>query len=49
MGTFAQFNKLWYLRRVDLFAGISDHEMRELAHRTTMRTVDRGHVIVRPD
>ena len=49
MGTFAQFNKLWYLRRVNLFAGISDHEMRELAHRTTMRTVDRGHVIVRPD
>lgn len=49
MATFAQVEKLWYLRRVDLFAGIDDHEMQELAHRSTMRTIDRGHVIVRPD
>src|SRR3990170_6078177 len=49
MGTFAQFNKLWYLRRIDLFAGIGDEEMQEIAHRTTMRSVGRGHVIVRPD
>lgn len=49
MATFAQFDKFWYLRRVDLFAGIGDHEMEEIALRSTMRTVDRGHVIVRPD
>jgi CRP/FNR family transcriptional regulator len=49
MATFAQLDKFWYLRRVDLFAGIGDREMEEIALRSTMRTVDRGHVIVRPD
>lgn len=49
MATFAQVEKIWYLRRVDLFAGVSDREMEEIAHRTTMRNVDRGRVIVRPD
>ncbi len=49
MGTFTQFSKLWYLRRVDLFAGINDQEMQELVRRTTMRTVGRGHVVVHPD
>jgi CRP/FNR family transcriptional regulator len=49
MATFAHVDKLWYLRRVDLFAGISDREMQEIAHRTTMRNVDRGRVLVHPD
>ncbi len=49
MATFAQSEKIWYLRRVDLFAGVSDREMQEIADRTTMRNVDRGHLIVHPD
>lgn len=49
MATFARVDKLWYLRRVNLFAGVSDREMQEIAHGSTMRNVDRGRVLVHPD
>jgi CRP/FNR family cyclic AMP-dependent transcriptional regulator len=49
MAAFAHVDKLWYLRRVDLFAGVSDREMQEIADRTTMRNIGRGRVLVRPD
>jgi len=49
MGSFARVDKVWYLRRIDLFADVDDQEMRAIADRTTMREVHRGRVILRPD
>jgi CRP-like cAMP-binding protein len=49
MATFESLDKLWYLRRVDLFANVGEHEMRALADRTTMREVPRGRVILQPE
>lgn len=49
MALFEHLDKLWYLRRVDLFANVDEGEMRALADRTTMREVHRGRVILQPD
>lgn len=45
----ADDEKLWYLQQVNLFADMSDAEMRRLAERTTMRRYARGGAIARPD
>lgn len=42
-------DKVWYLRRIDLFAGVDDAEMRRIAERATMREVSRGKVILHPN
>ncbi len=42
-------DKLWYLQRIDIFAGMTEVEMRRLAERTVMRAYARGKVIARPD
>jgi len=42
-------DKLWYLKHIKMFAGMSEAEMRRLAERTIMRSYARGGVIVRPD
>ncbi len=49
MASIAHFDKLWYLRRINLFADVDDREMRAIADRTTMREVHRGRVILQPD
>lgn len=49
MSSFAHVDKIWYLRRINLFADIDDREMQEIADRTTMREVHRGRVILQPD
>ncbi|MGH2376737.1 MAG: Crp/Fnr family transcriptional regulator [bacterium] len=45
----AEGDKLWYLKHIAIFAGMTDAEMRRLAERTVMRSYARGGVIVRPD
>ncbi len=42
-------DKLWYLRQIDVFAGMTDAEMRRLAERTVMRSYARGKLIARPE
>jgi CRP-like cAMP-binding protein len=42
-------DKLWYLQHINIFADMTEAEMRRLAERTTMRTYPRGKVIARPD
>ena len=42
-------DKIWYLRQIDLFAGIGELEMQQLVKRTTMREFSRGKVILRPN
>ena len=42
-------DKVWYLRQVDLFAGIDEGEMRRLVERATLREFGRGSVILHPD
>lgn len=49
MASPAQVDKIWYLRRTNLFADVDDRAMREIADRSTMREVHRGSVILRPD
>ncbi len=49
MTSVARLDKFWYLRRVNLFAGVDDRQMRAIADRTTMREVQRGRVILQPD
>jgi len=49
MASVAHLDKVWYLRRVNLFADMAEQEMRALADRTTMRAVHRGRVILQPD
>ncbi len=44
-----QFDKVWYLRQINLFADITESEMRRLAERTTMHQFNRGKVILYPD
>ena len=42
-------NKLWFLRRLDLFAGMSDAEMRQLGALLSMRSCRTGQeIVVRP-
>jgi CRP/FNR family cyclic AMP-dependent transcriptional regulator len=41
--------KLWYLSRIDIFADMTESDMRRLAERTVMRRYARGAVIVRQD
>jgi CRP/FNR family transcriptional regulator len=41
--------KLWYLQRINIFADMTDSEMRRLAERTVMRRYRRGAPIVQPD
>lgn len=47
MGAGRRLDKVWYLARINLFAGIGDSEMQRLAERTTMREFSRGKVILR--
>ncbi len=49
MGTGHRLDKVWYLTRINLFAGIGDAEMQRLAERTTMREFSRGKVILHPN
>lgn len=42
-------DKVWYLRRIDLFAGIGEPEMQRLVERTTMREFSRGNIILHPN
>jgi len=49
MGPVRRLDKVWYLTRVNLFAGLGDSEMQRLAERTTMREFSRGRVILHPD
>lgn len=44
----AEDEKLWYLQHINIFADMTDVEMRRLAERTTMRTYARGRVISQP-
>jgi CRP-like cAMP-binding protein len=41
--------KLWYLQHINIFADMTEAEMRRLAERTQMRTYARGRVIAQPD
>lgn len=49
MNATRRMDKVWYLRRIDLFAGVDDAEMRRIAERATMREVSRGKVILHPN
>lgn len=49
MRQLARPDKVWYLRQVDLFAGVDEPQMRAIADRSTMREVPRGSVILQPD
>lgn len=49
MASFEHLDKVWYLRRVNLFADVDDREMRTLVDRTTMREVPRGRMILQPE
>jgi len=49
MGAGHRRDKVWYLTRINLFAGIGDAEMQRLAERTTMREFSRGKVILHPN
>ncbi|MDQ7819230.1 MAG: Crp/Fnr family transcriptional regulator [Armatimonadota bacterium] len=42
-------DKIWYLRQVDLFAGVDEAELRRLGERATLREFGRGSVILHPD
>lgn len=42
-------DKLWYLQRINVFADMSEEEMRWLAERTAMRAYTRGGLIAQPD
>jgi len=48
-GRTADDEKLWYLQHINIFADMTEAEMRRLAERTTMRTYARGKVIAQPD
>ena len=48
MTTSARLDKVWYLRQVDLFAGVDAGEMQTIVDRSTMREVHRGSIILRP-
>jgi len=41
--------KLWYLRQVDLFEGISEEEVERLARQAVLRKYTRGEVILSPE
>lgn len=41
--------KLWYLQHINIFADMTEAEMRQLAQRTQMRHYARGKIIARPD
>lgn len=49
MTVFGKPEKIWYLRHLDLFAGIGELEMQQLVARTTMREFSRGKVILHPN
>ncbi len=49
MGAGRRLDKVWYLTRINLFAGIGESEMQRIAERTTMREFSRGKVILQPD
>ncbi len=48
MGAERRLDKVWYLTRINLFAGIGESEMQRVAERATMRAFDRGKVILHP-
>ena len=37
MTSFRSLDKVWYLRQINLFAGVGEIEMQRLVERTTMR------------
>jgi CRP-like cAMP-binding protein len=41
--------KVWYLGRINIFADMSEAEMRQLAQRTVMRRYTRGQAIIQQD
>ena len=43
-----QRTKLWYLKNVNLFHGISDEQMRMIEERTVMREIRRKEVLYLP-
>lgn len=49
MSAVRRLDKIWYLRRSHLFAGIGEPEMQQLAERATMREFSRGKVILQPN
>ncbi len=49
MGTGHRLDKVWYLARINLFAGLGDSEMRQIAERAAMREFSRGKVILHPN
>ncbi len=49
MTSFRSLNKVWYLKRINLFAGIGELEMQRLVERTTMLEFSRGTVILHPN
>jgi CRP-like cAMP-binding protein len=44
----AQRSKLWYLKNVNLFHGMSDEQMRMVEERTVMREIRRKEVLYLP-
>lgn len=42
-------DKFWYLRHIDVFASMTDAEVRLLAERTVMQSYERGMLIARPE
>src|SRR5256886_10897416 len=48
MGAERKLDKVWYLTRINLFAGIGESEMQRVAERATMQTFGRGRVILHP-
>ncbi|MBI3998232.1 MAG: hypothetical protein HY355_04295, partial [Armatimonadetes bacterium] len=44
----SEATKLWYLQHINIFADMTEAEMRRLAERTQMRRYARGKVIAYP-
>lgn len=49
MAAASRLDKVWYLKQINLFAGIDEREMHRLAECTTMREFSRGKVILHPE
>jgi len=49
MSAVRRLDKIWYLKHIDVFAGVGESEMQQIAERATMREFARGNVILHPD
>ena len=49
MSAVRRLDKIWYLKHIDVFAGVGESEMQQIAERSTMREFARGNVILHPD